>query len=244
MLQDLAFPASPVSARPALAVLPRRVPLGLVPRGSAALQDEPPVKPVALEPGLGDWPAALALWQAVGCFDAARVDEAAEHLLGALRPMFGAGLAVLQGWVVREGSWQPIGSGIQCGETGPDHGGPRLESDVLVADGVMLRVTLVRAQGAASFEPAERQFLAVCLSGATATLRWLALSHGWAGDQPPLRPHHRRVLLGLLTGLSEKQVAYELNLSVNTTHEYVTTLLRRFKVRNRPSLMALWLCGA
>ena len=49
------------------------------------------------------------------------------------------------------------------------------------------------------------------------------------------------MLLLLLTGLSEKQIAAELNLSTNTAHQYVTSLYRRFGARNRPSLTAQWL---
>ena len=50
-----------------------------------------------------------------------------------------------------------------------------------------------------------------------------------------------RALRGLLTSLSEKQIASELGQSYHTTHEYVTAIYRKFGVNNRAALMALWL---
>ena len=43
---------------------------------------------------------------------------------------------------------------------------------------------------------------------------------------------------GLLEGDSEKQIAERLGLSVTTTHGYVTTLFRHFKVSSRAQLVA------
>lgn len=72
-------------------------------------------------------------------------------------------------------------------------------------------------------------------------LHWLDLSHGPAMGLGPMPPHQRRVLLLMVKGLSEKQVADQLDISINTAHQYITALFRRFAVRNRPSLMARWL---
>lgn len=73
-------------------------------------------------------------------------------------------------------------------------------------------------------------------------LIWLDLSHGPINGKGRRMPRHqRKVLLMLLKGLSEKQIAASLHQSVNTTHQYVTALYRRYRVHNRASLMALWL---
>jgi DNA-binding NarL/FixJ family response regulator len=44
-----------------------------------------------------------------------------------------------------------------------------------------------------------------------------------------------------MTGLPEKEIAADLGQSFHTTHEYVTAIYRKFGVKNRPALMALWL---
>lgn len=72
-------------------------------------------------------------------------------------------------------------------------------------------------------------------------LVWLDLSHGLESEHGPIPQQQRKVLLSLLQGKSEKQVAAELGLNINTTHLYVKQLYRRFGVRNRASLMSLWL---
>lgn len=83
-----------------------------------------------------------------------------------------------------------------------------------------------------------------CLHALPRWLAWLDLSYGPVTDKGPMPAHHRKVLLALLKGRSEKQVAADLGLSINTTHQYVTALYRRFNVRNRASLMGMWLASA
>jgi DNA-binding CsgD family transcriptional regulator len=56
-----------------------------------------------------------------------------------------------------------------------------------------------------------------------------------------LSPRRREVLVGLLDGLAEKQVASRLGLSLPTVHEYVTDLYRYFGVSSRGELLALFL---
>lgn len=51
----------------------------------------------------------------------------------------------------------------------------------------------------------------------------------------------RRVLQGLLSGLSEKRIAAAQGHSYHTTHQYVTAIYRKFGVNSRAALMALWL---
>ena len=67
------------------------------------------------------------------------------------------------------------------------------------------------------------------------------LSYGLLAADTPLTPSERRVLRLLLTDLSEKEVADRLELGVRTTHHHATTIYRKFGVRGRTGLMALWL---
>jgi DNA-binding CsgD family transcriptional regulator len=49
------------------------------------------------------------------------------------------------------------------------------------------------------------------------------------------------VLLALLDGHTEKQIAQTLDQSPNTTHFHVKSIYAKFGVRNRATLSALWL---
>lgn len=71
--------------------------------------------------------------------------------------------------------------------------------------------------------------------------RQFLLSHGLLVASSPLTPVEREVLKGLLAGLTEKEIAASQNRGLHTTHEYVKMLYRKFSVKNRASLMALWL---
>ncbi|WP_245287859.1 MULTISPECIES: helix-turn-helix transcriptional regulator [unclassified Bradyrhizobium] len=76
-------------------------------------------------------------------------------------------------------------------------------------------------------------------------LRWFhrqqLLSHGLLIANAPLTPAERRVLLGLLAGDTERQIAQKLEQSPNTTHFHVKSIYAKFGVRSRQSLAALWL---
>lgn len=107
---------------------------------------------------------------------------------------------------------------------------------------------LVRPGRVMSFEfswevarPADLSLLTLILAGVSRWLNWLDLSHGPLNEQGVMPACHRRVLLQLLTGLSEKQIPHQLDLSANTVHRYVTAIYRRYGVRNRASLLARWM---
>ena len=91
------------------------------------------------------------------------------------------------------------------------------------------------------FTPEERDLVAYALRG----LKWFysrqMLGRGLMVASSPLTAAEREVLGALLTGLSEKQVAAARRQSTHTTHEYVTSIYRKFGVNNRSALMALWL---
>jgi DNA-binding CsgD family transcriptional regulator len=100
---------------------------------------------------------------------------------------------------------------------------------------------LYRAEGQPRFSEAERDTAATALRG----LKWFhrnqLLGHGLLVAATPLTAGERNVLQGLLGGQAEKQIAADLGQSYHTTHEYVTSIYRKFGVNNRASLMALWL---
>jgi DNA-binding CsgD family transcriptional regulator len=56
-----------------------------------------------------------------------------------------------------------------------------------------------------------------------------------------LSPRKTQTLDALLRGLSEKQVARELNISQHTVHIYVKQLHAQFGVSSRGELLALWI---
>lgn len=55
----------------------------------------------------------------------------------------------------------------------------------------------------------------------------------------PLAPRERQVLSLLCAGESEKQIAAALDISGHTTHQYVRSLYRAFKVHSRAELLAI-----
>lgn len=98
-----------------------------------------------------------------------------------------------------------------------------------------------RHAGYPPFTVEERDTVAYTLRGLKWFLRQQMLSHGLLVASSPLTPVERQILLGLLTGLSEKEIAAAQNQSRHTTHGYITTLYRKFGVNNRAALTALWL---
>lgn len=100
---------------------------------------------------------------------------------------------------------------------------------------------IFRAGGQPPFGLRERNALAYALRGIKWFHRQLLLSHGLLIAETVLTPVERRLLQNLLTGLTEKQIAAKLGQSYHTTHEYVTSVYRKFGVNNRAGLMALWL---
>lgn len=189
------------------------------------------------------------LWREIQDLPATEVDVGSEHLLSRLCQLMQADQAQWElvgtlpsGKSIRmaRGNWiGPLNPNEITALTGPD-----TSSAIAVHDNLRIYFTLTRRAGAADFTPVDNHLLTLTLAGLSRWLHWLALSYGPVAATGALPPHQRKVLLMLMTGRSEKQIAAELNLSTNTTHQYVTAIFRRFEVRNRPSLITKWLAAA
>lgn len=104
-------------------------------------------------------------------------------------------------------------------------------------DGAVNVICLVRAPGERDFSPRERQ-LVDFFHEELGPLIGRSLVSVLEPNPERLSPRLRQTLGCLLEGDSEKQVAARLNLSHATTHQYVTSLYRRFGVQSRAQLLA------
>ncbi|MEX3789443.1 LuxR C-terminal-related transcriptional regulator [Paraburkholderia sp. BR14374] len=108
-------------------------------------------------------------------------------------------------------------------------------------DDVRIHLFVFRDVRAPRFSAPDLERLGFVMHG----LRWFnrqqLLSHGLLIADAPLTTAERRVLLGLLDGLTEKQIAQKLDQSPNTTHVHIKSIYAKFNVRNRSTLTALWL---
>lgn len=83
--------------------------------------------------------------------------------------------------------------------------------------------------------------LAYALRGVKWFHRHLMLSHGLMLASSPMTLTEHRVLQLLLTDMSERAVAAELQLGEAATHRHVMAIFRKFGVRSRAGLISLWL---
>lgn len=85
----------------------------------------------------------------------------------------------------------------------------------------------------------------VIVSYALRGLKWfqkeLMLAHGLNIADKPLTTTERRIVRLMLTDKTEREIAEILGQSPHTTHGYVKDILRKYGVRGRTGLMALWL---
>jgi len=86
---------------------------------------------------------------------------------------------------------------------------------------------------------------AVIVSYALRGLKWfqkeLMLAHGLNIADKPLSMTERRIVRLMLTDKTEREIAEVLKQSPHTTHGYIKGILRKYGVRGRTGLMALWL---
>jgi DNA-binding CsgD family transcriptional regulator len=99
-------------------------------------------------------------------------------------------------------------------------------------------LALWRTDSRRPFSPVERDALALFQRAVAGLYRRLGEPHRFAESLAGLSPRRRTVVLALLDGQSEKEVAHALQLSQHTVHEHVRALYVHFGVRSRPELMA------
>ena len=92
-----------------------------------------------------------------------------------------------------------------------------------------------------TFTPADRDLLAYALRALKWFHRRVMLHHGLLIAKAPLRPVERRLLSFLLTERLEKEIARDLDLTLATTHTYITDLFRKVRRQRAAGLTALWL---
>jgi DNA-binding NarL/FixJ family response regulator len=120
----------------------------------------------------------------------------------------------------------------------PIHIDDQLTSVYQVCDSDAVSViALHRQAGERALSPRQQQLLGFFHGELGRLIRRSLVS---AAEPRPdtLAPRLRQTLACLLEGDSEKQVAWRLDLSQATTHEYVTALYRHFGVQSRAQLMA------
>ncbi len=106
-------------------------------------------------------------------------------------------------------------------------------------DGSFDAVTLHRRSRDRPWSPREVELLTLVHREA-ATMVGGELASG-EGYRLPLAPRLQETLDATLDGLSEKEIAARMRLSEHTVHQYVKALYRRYRVRSRAELMALWI---
>ena len=91
------------------------------------------------------------------------------------------------------------------------------------------------------FTDRDSALAAAVLQGQRAFHRQMILSHGARRGVKVLSPLKRRVLLCLLTGQSDKEIAEAVALRPLSLRKYITELYGEYGVKTRAGLMALWL---
>jgi DNA-binding CsgD family transcriptional regulator len=106
---------------------------------------------------------------------------------------------------------------------------------------VRIHLFVFRDLQAPRFSAQDSNLLGFVMRGLKWFYRQQLLSHGLLIANAPLTSAERKVLLELLDGHTEKQIAQKLDQSPNTTHFHVKSIYAKFSVRNRSTLSALWL---
>jgi DNA-binding CsgD family transcriptional regulator len=99
-------------------------------------------------------------------------------------------------------------------------------------------------RGKSRFSAADAQLAGFALRGLSWFHRQMFHSHGLLVAQEPLTSAQRDVLRLLLTDKTEKEIAAELGQSFHTTHTHVKDIFRKYNVKSRAGLMAVWLGSA
>lgn len=87
----------------------------------------------------------------------------------------------------------------------------------------------------------ERDIVLTALSGLGPLCLRLAMSYGALESQARLTPRERETLIHLLAGLSEKEIAVEMELTQRSAHQNVVSVYRKLNISSRAGLMAAWM---
>lgn len=90
------------------------------------------------------------------------------------------------------------------------------------------------------FEPGEVALLEYAVRPLAWFQRLVTLQHGLLLAERPLTARESELVAELLTDKTEKEIAAELGLTASTVHTYAVRVYRKFGVRGRMGLMALW----
>ncbi len=91
------------------------------------------------------------------------------------------------------------------------------------------------------FDEEDLALAAFALRGIKWFHRQLMLSHGLGLCEEPLTPAEHRVIQGLLSGASEREIAEAMQLSPGTVHQYAIRIYQKYAVRGRTEFTGLWL---
>jgi DNA-binding CsgD family transcriptional regulator len=91
------------------------------------------------------------------------------------------------------------------------------------------------------FSARDKQVVATTLRGIRWFHRQTMLAHGVMLGDERLSPRERSLGACLLGNQSEKQISQSLGLTFSTTRTYIKALYKKFGVKGRAGLMALWL---
>jgi DNA-binding CsgD family transcriptional regulator len=122
--------------------------------------------------------------------------------------------------------------------------GDRLIGVLSIAPTVEVFVGLDRSVGEKPFGVREREVLRAAMERLNWFHRRVLNDLHLLGAAQALAPRERQLLPLLLSGRPEKHIARVQGLTVRTTHIYVASIYRKFRVHSRAELMSLWVPGS
>lgn len=159
------------------------------------------------------------------------IDHQTDDALSAIVPLYGSSFTVTRDSVITDRHWDRSA----CAN---DRFRPLGCDDFVMsmmpvpALGVISSMEMYRGRGA-RFSERERTLL---------QLLHEELAHDWnridRDEGARLTPRQRQVLARLMSGASEKELAFELNVSPHTVHEHIKALHRAYGARSRGELFA------
>ncbi len=159
------------------------------------------------------------------------IDHRTDDALSAIVPLYGSAFTVSRQNVIGDRHWARSVSAnerfrpLRCDDF-------VMSMMPVLSLGVISSMEVYRDRGV-RFSERERLFI---------QLLHEELAHDWNRVEPEesarLTPRQRQVLAQLLAGASEKELAFELNVSPHTAHEHVKAIHRAFGARSRGELLA------